>query len=900
MKLSFAMKKLGAFRGETPMMRIDFLEGYGIEKRIVDTWKRHIGETLLPVQEKAIQQYGLFESRNLIVFSPTSSGKTFIGEMAAIRAARSKRKVFYLVPQKSLAEEKFVEFTERYGEVGIRVAISNRDHREFDDQIEHGDFDIAIVVYEKMQGLLVNTPSLLTSAGLIVVDELQMITDEFRGPVLEVLLTRIVTSEASPQILGLSAVLGKTDRLEKWLKARVLIEAQRPVELRKGILCQGVFNYREHNSGADGSEDLVWDETKRQANHQLLLNVAHLAQQNEQSLIFLRDRNSTVFAARALSDLVSLPAAYEAIEDLTDMEDTYAREVLNDLLSQGIAFHNSDLTWAERRLIEKHFRAGSIKALFSTSTLAMGMNLPAKNVFVDSQKWKYSSKFRRWVTEDITRSEYENMSGRAGRLSLASDFGRSIMVSMGDFPARAMAGHYIEGNFEDIMPTLANAPLESHVVNLIASGLCATREELYHFLLGSFTGHEIWRQKQTIDQFRKDVDRAVDICTSCATVLEQENHLIITELGRVCASQCLHPKTAYAFSRWAQTAKDRFTTEFEMLVIAARSRDAEDIYVTMSTDENRRAGYREKILSRARSREIAHWTVFQAVAKEAHCIYEVNKRYKLALMMDDWIAELPIKKIEQGYKVWGGAVRRVAEEFDWLLHGMALVCETEGWGEQQVERVHDLSLRLTFGIQTDAVELARLKLPGIGRAVLRKLADAGISDQNALEAVTEDRLCEVLGPKTGKKLSEQVRGGASLPIPQDDSAPVGTIEPDVEADPMPSLILDIEQHRVSYKGATVDLQPTPLKFLTLLARKPGKVVTKREIYDSIWGLNDAADNPIYDHQITDTKSTLIRTLVSQAGNGRGIPTREIQGLIKTKPKVGYWLDLPEKDVRICG
>ncbi|MCZ7586485.1 MAG: DEAD/DEAH box helicase [Deltaproteobacteria bacterium] len=220
------------------MMRVDFLEGYGIEKRIVDTWKQHIGETLLPVQEKAIQQYGLFESRNLIVFSPTSSGKTFIGEMAAIRAARNKRKVFYLVPQKSLAEEKFVEFTERYSEVGIRVVISNRDHREFDDQIEHGDFDIAIVVYEKMQGLLVNTPSLLTSAGLIVVDELQMITDEFRGPVLEVLLTRIVTSEASPQILGLSAVLGKTDRLEKWLKARVLVETQRPVELRKGILCQ--------------------------------------------------------------------------------------------------------------------------------------------------------------------------------------------------------------------------------------------------------------------------------------------------------------------------------------------------------------------------------------------------------------------------------------------------------------------------------------------------------------------------------------------------------------------------------------------------------------------------------------------------------------------------------------
>ncbi|NLH48648.1 MAG: DEAD/DEAH box helicase, partial [Myxococcales bacterium] len=869
-----------------------------IEKQIVDIWKRHIGEMLLPVQEKAIQQYGLFESRNLIVFSPTSSGKTFIGEMAAIKAARKKLKVFYLVPQKSLAEEKFVEFSERYGEVGIRVVISNRDHREFDELIQRGDFDIAIVVYEKMQGLLVNTPSLLTSAGLIVVDELQMITDEFRGPVLEVLLTRIVTSDASPQILGLSAVLGKTDRLEKWLKARVLVEAQRPVELRKGILCQGVFNYREHNSGAAGSEDMVWDDNNsKNADLQLLLNIAHLAQRGEQCMVFMRDRNSTVFAARSLSDLVSLPSATEAIEELADMEDTYAREILTELLTQGIAFHNSDLTWAERRLIEKHFRAGTIKALFSTSTLAMGMNLPAKNVFVDSQKWKYSSKFRRWVTEDITRSEYENMSGRAGRLSLASDFGRSIMVSLGDYPAKAMARHYIEGSFEDITPTLANAPLESHVVNLIASGLCATREELYHFLLGSFTGHEVWRQKQTLDQFRKDVDQAVDICISCSTVVEHEGQLVITELGRTCASQCLHPKTAFAFFRWAQSAKDRFSTEFEMLVIAARSHDANDIYVTMSTEENRRAGYRDQVLNRARGGDIAQWAVFQAVAKETHCIYEVNKRYKLALMMDDWIEELPIKKIEQGYRVWGGAVRRVAEEFDWLIHGMALVCEIAGWNEKQVDQVHDLSLRLTQGIRNDAVELARMNLRGVGRAVLRKLVDSKLCDQSALEESSEARLSEILGPKTGKKLFDLVREGAPTAMHQEEeTAPVGLVEPNFEADPMPSLILDIKQHRVSYKGAMVDLQPTPLKFIALLAKKPGKIVTKQEIYNSIWGLNDAADNPIYDHQITDTRHTLVRALERLAGNGNGIRSQEVRGLIKTKPRVGYWLDLPGDQV----
>jgi hypothetical protein len=65
-------------------------------------------------------------------------------------------------------------------------------------------------------------------------------------------------------------------------------------------------------------------------------------------------------------------------------------------------------------------------------------------------------------------------------------------------------------------------------------------------------------------------------------------------------------------------------------------------------------------------------------------------------------------------------------------------------------------------------------------------------------------------------------------------------------------------------------------------------------------LNDAADNPIYDHQITDTKHTLVRALGSLAINGHGIRPQEVRGLIKTKPRVGYWLDMPEKEVLVCG
>ncbi len=106
-------------------MRIDILEAYNLDRDILDIWRRTVGPELLPVQERAVKEFGLFGRDNLIVFSPTSSGKTFVGEMAAVKAAREKTKVFYLVPQKALAEEKFRDFSARYAEAQIRVVISS-------------------------------------------------------------------------------------------------------------------------------------------------------------------------------------------------------------------------------------------------------------------------------------------------------------------------------------------------------------------------------------------------------------------------------------------------------------------------------------------------------------------------------------------------------------------------------------------------------------------------------------------------------------------------------------------------------------------------------------------------------------------------------------------------------
>ena len=68
------------------------LAGYGIPAALIARWREQQGAQLLPLQEQAVREYGLFGEGNLLVQAPTSSGKTFIGEMAAVDAAMGRGK----------------------------------------------------------------------------------------------------------------------------------------------------------------------------------------------------------------------------------------------------------------------------------------------------------------------------------------------------------------------------------------------------------------------------------------------------------------------------------------------------------------------------------------------------------------------------------------------------------------------------------------------------------------------------------------------------------------------------------------------------------------------------------------------------------------------------------------
>jgi hypothetical protein len=106
------------------------------------------------------------------------------------------------------------------------------------------------------------------------------------------------------------------------------------------------------------------------------------------------------------------------------------------------------------------------------------------------------------------------MSGRAGRLALVNDFGRSIMVTGSPFEADVWLRHYAGAEFEDVRPMLGDGPLEDHVLDVLTSGLASTRDEVEELLLSSFTGQVHWAQKISREELASSLTNAVDVCAA--------------------------------------------------------------------------------------------------------------------------------------------------------------------------------------------------------------------------------------------------------------------------------------------------------------------------------------------------------------------------------------------------
>ena len=873
----------------------DILRAYGIGDDIIDIWKKSYGEFLLPIQEKAIVKHNVLGGRNLIIFAPTSSGKTLVGEIVSVHYAMAKKRALYLVPMKALAEEKYHHFKDMYGQLGIKAIISTHDRKEYDQDLERKEFHIGVVVFEKLNALLVKNPNLLEGIGLVVTDELQMMGDDTRGAGLELLLTKILASPFRPQLLGLSAVLGDAEDLARWLKAELLIDTRRPVELRKGILSRNVFSYLEHNSGMEGEEEWRLPEENKEELSSLQA-ARYLAETHaEQSIIFLADKLATETLGEKLKDMVEFPAASGAVEELKSFEDSYSKDLLLSLLSKGIAIHNADLSWEERNLIERYFRQGEIKILLSTSTLAMGINLPARNVFIPEKKWSTPVHGDQLAMSDITKAEHENMGGRAGRLGFVDEFGRAILVTSSPFQKKALYDYYIKGGFEKLRPALKDEDIDIYCLNLVASGLGSTVEEIQKFLLSTYTGVSSWNRdsgRKVDEAFLSRIRDIIDKCLSWGLLKRDvQERLQATERGKVTAQMGISVDTCLNLLKWMDLCDPLRVSDLEVIVAAALTADAREIHVPLRKSEFRQSKYRNLFRGEVERLGEGDKILFKSIVGPSHRpLYEQERALKKALILYQWISSTPTREIEQAHQVFSGAIKKMGEEFSWLIEAISTLAKAEGWPEQVIKKMGVLGERLSFGIDFRGLELAKLRVRGLGRGYISRLLQNGYDTPKALSELSIEELEKMVPQDLAQRIAQ--RSGPSAPdiVHRDIKNDSPSIQQRIQESVNRAILVVDQRHpgTIEFQGKGVKLTSKQFWLLTALAESPGKCVSYDALYNKVWGKEVAVEL----QQLSYHKSQLLKKI------NRVAPKSNVKTLITPVSGEGMVLNLRPDEISI--
>ena len=336
-------------------------------------------EMVFPLFERA-ERLGLLDGESGLVVAPTATGKSHIGREAIRRAlihGQAGGLHAYLVPYRALAAEVYDSFLPMLAGTQARIRLLTGDHR---DPLRPDQADLVVATYESFAGLLRTHP---VRTGLVVADEVHLVADEERGPVVESLLAQLVADSRTSGLLALSAVVDNGEELADWLKIPLLrgTAADRTV----GLVLRHAF-----------ADDLD------------LALLAALRSYDDQALVFCSSRAGAERAARLIADDLQLPAA--ALPEAPEDED----DPVLGLLPRGVAYHHAGLTRPVRQHVEDLFRAKALRVITCTPTLAAGVNLPAR-VAIVRNVFRMEQIRGRYRPVLLPAGEILNMLGRAGR-----------------------------------------------------------------------------------------------------------------------------------------------------------------------------------------------------------------------------------------------------------------------------------------------------------------------------------------------------------------------------------------------------------------------------------------------------------------------------------------------------
>ena len=417
-------------------------------------------------------------SSNVLLGSPTGSGKTVAAELAMWWAFREKpgSKVVYIAPMKALVRERVQDWRKRLTQkMGLRLVELTGDNTPDTRTIR--DADIIITTPEKWDGISRSwqTRGYVRQVSLVIIDEIHLLGGD-RGPILEIIVSRtnyIAAQSKSPvRLVGMSTACANATDLGNWLGVK-----------------DGLYNFR--HSVRPVPLEIYIDGFPEQRGFcplmQSMNRPTYLAIKNHSPdkpvIVFVASRRQTRLTAKDLINLCGMednPRSFLFMSEedlqlnLTRVKDESLRESLNF----GIGLHHAGLVESDRQLAEELFANNKIQVLVATSTLAWGVNLPAHLVVVKGTQF-FDAKTEGYKDMDLT--DVLQMLGRAGRPQFDTS---GIARIFTQDAKKEFYKHFLHTGFP--VESTLHKVLDNHLAAEVSAETIATKQDALDYLTWTF------------------------------------------------------------------------------------------------------------------------------------------------------------------------------------------------------------------------------------------------------------------------------------------------------------------------------------------------------------------------------------------------------------------------------
>ncbi|KAI9466064.1 P-loop containing nucleoside triphosphate hydrolase protein [Lactarius psammicola] len=422
---------------------------------------------------------------NVVVSAPTGSGKTVLFELSIIHmlvsslGRSSAGKCVYMAPTKALCAERTRDWTEKFGSLGIRCCEFTGDTVQPSKSVwgDVKDTTIIITTAEKWDSLTRNWSThsqLLSQIQLFLIDEVHIL-NELRGSTLEVVVSRMKTRGSAVRFVAVSATVPNIDDVARWISSRHSNGAAATLsfgeEYRPCQLSRFVYGFPRGKN----QNDFLF---ARSLNYRLFpLLQQHSA--NKPILIFVSTRKGVLDTAEQL-----MVDYYKAVNTKHTVpwsppkriERTFQNKQLEKLAAAGIGAHHAGLELQDKRLVEELFTNRVLRVVVATSTLAVGVNLPAHIVVIKDVKI-----FQNGASQEYSDLDIMQMIGRAGRPQFDKEGVAIIMCESGlESKYRAL------GQGQTILESSLHTNLAEHLNSEIGLGTITNIVTAKEWLRNSF------------------------------------------------------------------------------------------------------------------------------------------------------------------------------------------------------------------------------------------------------------------------------------------------------------------------------------------------------------------------------------------------------------------------------